>query len=243
MKSFWLAWQLLTRFPAPQGPDFSETDATKSLSFYPLIGALIGCLIAGILWVGQSQPIIASIVAISAYVMSTGALHIDGLADTADGWLGGHGNTKRTLEIMRDSQTGVAGVVAIGLLLLGYFAALSQLSVSIALGVVFLWAFSRWLAVGIMLTTQSVSASSLAGEGHNSRATYVFWLHGLGIMALATAILGSAGLLALIIQSTSALLLRLYGQRRLGGHSGDLLGATIEISQWTGMLTLVWVVS
>ena len=234
-----MAWMLLTRLPAPKNLELSKTDAKHSQRFYPLIGFLLGCLIAFGLRLEVLGSQIIAVLMITVYVLITGALHIDGLADTADGWLGGQGDRERTLQIMRDSQTGVAGVVAIVLLLLGYFVGLSALNSSALFALPWIFAGSRWLCVLLMQSTVNASRSQLAGDDHNqSILIETIAVGGLIALGLIFAVGIFKTLLIMVVVTVTATLMQSYMSKRLGGHTGDGLGAVIEITQWLSILLL-----
>ena len=113
MNSFFLALQFLTRFPIPYETNFNESEAGKSLFWFPFISAFMGFL------VGCAQnitfpiaPQISGFVALMVLYLLNGGLHLDGLADTADGFLS-YRDRDETLRIMHDSTIGTYGVVAL----------------------------------------------------------------------------------------------------------------------------------
>ena len=90
-----------------------------SLLYYPLVGFIIGLFLLMVFFgTGFFTANLQSIMIVITWVIITGALHLDGVADSADAWLGGHGDRDRTLNILRDTAVGVAGVVAIVLTLI-----------------------------------------------------------------------------------------------------------------------------
>ena len=133
IKAFFIALGLLTRIPVPKMFHIKEQDSEKlygwSVLFYPLVGLLIGVLLVLVSWSLSvlslpSNGLIEAGIILLIWVLITGALHLDGLADSADAWLGGYGDQQRTLEIMKDPYSGPAGVVALVLVLLFKFSAL-----------------------------------------------------------------------------------------------------------------------
>jgi len=114
--------------PHPPGGAPVGREAGLSLLWYPAVGLLLGLLlwVAAMLLSPLATPLAAALV-LAAWVSCTGALHLDGLADTADGWVGGHGDRERTLAIMKDPCSGPVAVAAVVCLLLVKFAALSAL--------------------------------------------------------------------------------------------------------------------
>lgn len=127
-KPFVVALQFLTILPVQttQLPDSKTTG--QSLLYYPVVGLLIGVMLGGLGWLTNAIPadLQAGIVLV-VWVVLTGGLHLDGLADSADAWIGGFGDRQRTLAIMRDPYCGPAAVVALVLVLLLKYLALAQL--------------------------------------------------------------------------------------------------------------------
>ncbi|WP_281885242.1 adenosylcobinamide-GDP ribazoletransferase [Paenibacillus sp. YYML68] len=124
------AFQFLTRLPVPVQLQYDDAMFRRSVIWYPLVGAVLGVIVAalGALltgWAGLSAEVSAALV-LGCWVALTGALHLDGLMDTADGLLS-HRSRERMLEIMKDSRVGAMGVVACVLLLLVKWTLLSEL--------------------------------------------------------------------------------------------------------------------
>ena len=118
LKHFLLALQFLTRLPTKNYTEVSAVEVGSSVLFFPLVGLIIGSLLVGVAWTfaNLSASILALIILILS-VLLTGALHLDGLADSADGWLSG-GDKQRSLEVIKDPSVGTAGVVIVVLTLL-----------------------------------------------------------------------------------------------------------------------------
>ena len=129
IRAFILALQLLTRLPVPlTGLPPRPEELGLSVVFFPGVGLLLGALLAGlhtVLWL--ADPGVLAGLVLTAWVLLTGGLHLDGLADTADAWIGGQGQRERTLEIMKDPRSGPIAIVAVGLVLLNKFTALQVL--------------------------------------------------------------------------------------------------------------------
>ncbi|MDH5777044.1 MAG: adenosylcobinamide-GDP ribazoletransferase, partial [Gammaproteobacteria bacterium] len=133
LKPFLIALQFLTRLPVPQSLLGSEIASDRQLGLsvlmYPLVGLVIGGMLILFPWLVQEfnyqvdAQIMAAIV-LFVWVLITGALHLDGLSDSADAWVGGFGDKTRTLEIMKDPYSGPAGVSIIVIVLIAKFAAL-----------------------------------------------------------------------------------------------------------------------
>lgn len=244
MKPFYpllLALQFLTQIPVRLKQPYGEREIGASLLYYPLVGLLLGALLAVLHSLLYGVPLLLhAALLLAAWVVMTGALHLDGLADSADAWLGGIGNRERTLAIMKDPYAGSAAVVAVVLVLLLKFSALvglMQCDNDWAL----LWPLllARSAVPLLFLTTPYVRPGGL-GEAlaqHAPRRALMLML--LATLLAVLAVLGLRG--ALLVLGCLALfwLLRRMMMARLGGTTGDTAGALLELLE-TAVLIL-WV--
>ena len=123
-----IALQFLTRLPVSLPCMPTPEQVGRSLLWYPLVGLLLGLLLWGAhLLLGQTPALLQAAIILALWVGLSGGLHLDGLADTADAWVGGFGDRERTLTIMKDPRSGPIAVVVLVLLLLLKFAALFTL--------------------------------------------------------------------------------------------------------------------
>ena len=113
LQAFLIALQFLTRLPVrlPEAP--GEQDIGRSLLYYPLVGLLLGFTLAALAWALGEGTLLHAAILLAAWVLMSGALHLDGLADSADAWAGGQGDRERSLAIMKDPACGPAGAVAL----------------------------------------------------------------------------------------------------------------------------------
>ena len=122
IKSFFIAQTFLTRIPTPKISSMNEEEISRSVLYYPLVGLSIGLLLILIATtlssLNSSADSMVGAIIVVVWVLITGALHLDGLADTADGFVGGQASAERTLEIMKDPTAGPIGIVSIFLVLL-----------------------------------------------------------------------------------------------------------------------------
>ena len=233
------ALRLLTRLPVPEpatdgDPARLEADA---LFWFPVVGLLLG----GLLWGGQAvlvqvhaPGLLQAALLLMAWVALTGALHLDGLADTADAWLGGLGDRERTLAIMKDPCAGPAGVVAVVLVLLLKFAALTTASGLFLLLAVFL---GRVVLVLLFVTTPYVRPG---GMGERLAASGRKALVGVAVTVAPLLLLWPVPTsLALILAGLVFVYQRQRLIRRLGGTTGDTAGAMVE---WTESAVLAGLV-
>lgn len=240
MKSLLLAMQFLTRLPLPQVASDDARAFGRSMLWYPVVGLLIGLLLCGLMWLlsGVSATLSAALL-LFAWVLVTGALHLDGLADSADAWLGGHGNRERTLAIMKDPYCGPAAVVLLVCVLLAKFAALQAL-VEAGNGVLLLLApvLARAALPVLFATTpyarQHGLGSALATHLPRRGALIVMLL----VAMLALIVFGQPAALALLVFALIFLGLRRLMLKRLGGTTGDTAGALVELVELAVLVTV-----
>lgn len=241
IRAFILALQLLTRLPVPSlGAPPRPQQMGQSALFFPVVGLLIGALLAGVHLALQGiAPGVLAALILTVWVLITGGLHLDGLADTADAWVGGQGDRDRTLAIMKDPRSGPIAIGVIVLLLLNKFAALQALSADAACAALLLVpALGRAVIVALLLTTPYVRPAGLG-------APYAAYLPrqwcGLLLALIATttvAVSGWAGVGILVGLGIGVLGLRQALMRRLGGITGDILGAACELAEMAALLVL-----
>jgi adenosylcobinamide-GDP ribazoletransferase len=213
-------------------------DWGHSALFYPLVGLLIGALLAVLQFaIGASDALLQAAVLLTAWVLLTGGLHLDGLADTADAWVGGHGDRQRTLDIMKDPRSGPAAVSAVVLVLLLKFAALAVLLQGGAWPALLLAPLlGRAALLGLLLSTPYVRAGGMGAAiaGHLPRKTALALL----LVTAAGVCLLADGWKALLAVLVVGFLLRRAFLARLGGMTGDMLGAAVELAEAAALLAL-----
>lgn len=240
-RPLWIALQLLTRLPTPNSGAPDAIAAGRSLLYYPLAGLLIGAMLSGTGWLlaDHLPPMLLAAILLTLWVLITGALHLDGLADSADGWLGGYGDRERTLKIMHDPQSGPAAIVVVLLVLLLKFSALSSLVEASRLRELLLVPLlARTLLPLLFLTTSPAQtqgmASSLAAHMPRRSAWLVVAI-GLSAVALSA----PAGPWMLLSGLFLFVLLRRMMLLRIGGMSGDTAGALVELTETATLIVLV----
>ncbi len=240
MNPFWLALQFLTRLPVPARIGYQPQDWGRSVLAYPLVGLLVGLILAALHYaLRDADAQLQAALLVAAWALLTGGLHLDGLADSADAWIGGHGDPGRTLEIMKDPRTGPAGVVAIVLVLLVKFAALAALLRTAAWPTLVLAPMlGRSALIGLALTTPYVRPGGLGAAltEHLPRTA-----SGAVLLAVAAAVpffAGWSGVGALLAVSAAAILLRRLMVRRIRGMTGDTLGASVELLEALALVIL-----
>ena len=233
------ALRFFTRLPLPARTDEDRPLARAALGF-PLAGLVIGALTA-LVWAGAVSllpALPAAGLAIAAGLIITGALHEDGLSDCADG-LGGGSTRERALEIMRDSRIGAFGAAALIITIGLRWTALGQFGV--AEGV---WALLTAHTVSRTAILPALAYSSYARkEGLGSTVADGISSTQLAMTLAVTVLLailfgGLAGLVAAILALAAAFAFLKYLEARLGGYTGDGLGAMQQFAEITAMLTL-----
>ena len=227
-----LAAMILTRLPAGR-IDGDAPPISASIWAFPVIGAGVGA-IAGIAFVAASwlglPALAAALVAIAAGTLATGALHEDGLADTADGF-GGGGTVARKLEIMKDSRIGSYGVLAL-VLTVGLTAS-AVASAGTAMLFIAIGAASRAMMLLPMTFLRPAREDGL-GRSATTQADTRFIV--ATIVTLAVMLVANSMLVLAVMLATSVAVM-ILARRQIGGQTGDVLGATQKLSECTGWLT------
>ncbi|NSX08860.1 adenosylcobinamide-GDP ribazoletransferase [Pseudomonas lini] len=231
MLPFWIALQFLSSLPIRLPGMPTPEELGRSLLFYPLVGLLFGAILWGLNWLLLGTPLLLhAALLLSVWVVLSGALHLDGLADSADAWLGGYGDRERTLTIMKDPRSGPIAVVTLVLVLLLKFAALLALieqQHSVVLIIVPL--ISRSALLGLFLTTPYVRPGGL-GQALADHLPRLAGKQVLVISAVACVLMaGFSGVWALALAVAVFAWLRQVMVRRLGGATGDTAGALLEL--------------
>jgi adenosylcobinamide-GDP ribazoletransferase len=245
-----LAVILLTRLPAGRLPDPAPGINTAAWAF-PLAGLAVGLGAALVFWVATALGLplgLGALLALCAQITLCGALHEDGLADLADGLWGGHTQARR-LEIMRDSRIGSYGVLALILSLAVRWQALvylGMLDITLALlALVALGMFSRVAPVALLALLPAARADGL---GHSAQSVTIRSVALAGLIAFAPMLLVqsiSAMTLLLVLAAQIAVVLALaaIARRKLGGQTGDVLGAGQQLAEIAGYITWVAVLA
>lgn len=235
-----IALQFLTIIPIrlPKLPTAQQNAA--SLLFHPLVGLFLGAilwLLAGVI----SLPVmLTSCLVLVAWVWLTGGLHLDGLADTTDGWVGGYMDQARTLSIMKDSHIGAMGVLSLVVVLMLKWAAIySLLSSKLPLGFLAVPLLGRLAVLILFLTTPYVSSNGLGTSLQGASAGLSKLVLGLYLL-VTLCLLGLQAYPVLLVWGLAIVYLRRIFIKRLDGVTGDTLGASIEIIETTLLITLVY---
>jgi len=208
---------------------------------FPLVGAGIGAVAGFIFLLAQVLRLgdwLAALLAVLAGIALTGALHEDGLADTADGLIGGR-DRDHALAIMRDSRQGTFGVLAIVLSVLMRAAALVNIGdpVHAVLALISAHAASRAVLPVAMRVMRPARADGLGASAGQPRAAFAVFAGTMGILISLAALGPQRGAIALGILGAGVFGAGLLAQRRIGGYTGDILGAFQQIGEIAMLLT------
>ncbi|KGD94452.1 MULTISPECIES: adenosylcobinamide-GDP ribazoletransferase [Rhizobium/Agrobacterium group] len=241
----------LSRLPVPdrffRGHDGSISRAVRA---FPVAGLVIAALPAFILlFLASGDALLAALIALALMSLMTGALHEDGLADTADG-LGGGRDRDQALAIMKDSRTGAYGVVALILSFGLRAAALAALArhapPAAALALLAAAAVSRAVMVAhwqALPPARENGVAAGAGLPEESARNLALLIGGVVALLLLVPALGlPKTLLALIVAALAAFGFTRLVRRKLGGHTGDTIGATQQFSEIAMLATLALVI-
>lgn len=227
IRSFWHAVQFLTRLPTPRITVFDPDELSRAALWFPLVGIIVGAIVALALWAGaQATPWIGALCAVFAWVWVTGGLHLDGLGDVTDALAGAHRSPERFLQILRDPHIGAFGVMAIVLQLMAKLVLLAQIAGTAALVPVVLiaaWARLGPAVWGLALPPIAPGSGERFSHQLDARVVAVE----VAILALLSLWLAPLALAALAAIPGIAL----YWKYRLGGITGDCLGAGIEVTE------------
>ncbi|MBG3973029.1 adenosylcobinamide-GDP ribazoletransferase [Pseudomonas aeruginosa] len=239
LRSLLVALQFLTRLPVRLSAMPTPEQFGRAVLCYPLVGVLIGVVLyAAARSLDGTPPLLQAALLLSLWVALSGALHLDGLADMADAWVGGLGDRERTLAIMKDPRSGPVAVVVLVLVLLLKFSALAAL---LGQGEAGLLPLAPWLARSslplLFLTTPYARPGGLGQAiAEHLPARSLPWVLGVSFgLALA---FGLAGLLALLVTLMLFAWLRSRFLARLGGTPGDTAGALVELTECAVLVAL-----
>ncbi|WP_374666515.1 adenosylcobinamide-GDP ribazoletransferase [Acinetobacter sp.] len=240
MMPFWIALQFLTVFPIQLKTIPSAQQNGRSLLFYPVIGLLIGLILLAVAVLLQPVPLIlqASLILV-IWIWLTGGLHLDGLADTADAWVGGFGDAERTLKIMKDPACGPIGVLSLIIICLLKWSALYLLLEQQLYGALLLFpVFGRLTALFLFLTAPYVRAKGLGSAMADHLPRTAAWLL-IALSVIASLYFSWLGLIASVSTFICWIYLRRKFIQRIGGMTGDTIGAGIEITECISLLAFV----
>lgn len=237
---FWAALRFLTILPLPAVCRQTEEDLVRSVPFFPLIGLLIGLFVAGcsLLFGALFPPGVAAVLSVALLAVAHGGLHLDGLADTGDGFFS-HSKRERVMEIMRDSRIGAFGCLALAGVLALKVAAVASLSGPHLVRALLLAPLAgRCVMVPMLVFLPSARPDGLGYLFSRGRSAWeaIWAVVLLGVCAWLTA--GVAGLIAAGAMSLGSVAFAALCSRKIGGFTGDTLGAASELAEMVMLVAL-----
>lgn len=236
-----LALVLLTRLPLPHLPADAFKRQAKAVWAFPLAGlavALPAALLAALALAADLPATVAAGLALAVQVMLTGAMHEDGLADTTDGLWGGFDRARR-LEIMKDSRTGAYGVIA---LILGFGLRWSALAALLEIAgpwpLLALAMMSRAVMPALMAALPNARSAGLSQTVGRPRARPCLLAAGLAVL-LSLPLIGLATFGVALAMGAAALGMGALAKAKIGGQTGDILGASQQLAEIAGLLVLL----
>ncbi|MBL4930241.1 adenosylcobinamide-GDP ribazoletransferase [Clostridium paridis] len=234
MKNFILILQFMTRIPININLKVERENFQKGVAFFPLVGLIVGIFEAAIFYIGSRVfPFNISIfITVISHVVITGAIHIDGLGDTIDGIFSGRSKEK-ILEIMKDSRVGTFGALGIIFLIVGKIITLSSINhIEVYKGIILAPIISRTLITLLMYKRKYAREKEGMGDlfiGVLEKKNFVIaLLTGITLISIIGRI---KGVILLIICFFFTILFRNYIEKRIGGVTGDILGASVELNE------------
>ena len=213
----------------------ARTPSATTPVWFPVVGALVGAGVGGA-W-GAAYELLESIAIAAALAVVvdlalTGMLHVDGLADSADGLLPHLPSTGRRLEVMAAPDVGAFGVAVVGGALLVRFAALASTEPDVG-AVIAVWAVARAVAALVLVTGTYARGDGLA-SAFTGGATAPVWIVGAVTAVVATLLAGPAAVACAVAGYAVVVL----AHARIGGYTGDVLGAAIVVGETAGLLVV-----
>ncbi len=237
LKPLWIAGRFLTRFPFPDPGPATPEELGQAVPWYPVIGLVLGVGIAAAAYLSGPAVLarpsgVAAALVLTLWVWSTGGLHLDGLADTADAWVGGQGSRERTLAIMKDPASGPVGVSALVLVLIAKFAGLEALiGAGDAWALLWVPLLARAQLPLLLLTTPYARPQGMAAAPARNAPPRASRLVVALAAGSALVVLGWVGVLIVAAALILYWQLRHALMARLGGFTGDTAGALVELTE------------
>ncbi len=227
MRGLLIMMVFFTRIPFNKMIDFDEDDYKMGVMLFPVLGLLIGVLLAGVAWIfSRTSSSVSALVVTGFYIWLTGGIHLDGLADTMDGLYSGK-EKDQIFQIMKDSRIGAFGVIGLIFIILAYFILIQETS----LGALFLMAIAGKTSI---IAAASVSDYpkekgigdqfvKICGENHRNFAFLFGIITAIVInIKMIVPMVGTWIIVGYIIQNI---------KKKIGGMTGDTLGFVHEIGQ------------
>jgi adenosylcobinamide-GDP ribazoletransferase len=239
MTALLIAVQFLTRVPVRLPHPPSARELGLSLLWYPIVGLLLGALLYGLaLGLDLIAPALRPGLLLVAWVWLTGALHIDGLGDTADAWIGGRGDRERMLTIMKDPRAGSGAVAVIVPVLLLKFQAIAVISGPQRIDLLLPPILARVSVPALFASTPYVRSGGIATDHAAQLPRSAAVIVVVVSLLAAGSVFGELGVVAVLVAAATFLIMRTMLMRSLGGTTGDTAGAMIELTETAVLIAI-----
>src|SRR5258706_1053793 len=226
MRSLRIAFGLLTTLPIKLPEDWSVGDSGRASVWYPFVGLVIGML-TWLVWKVTTlffSPLVTGVITLVVWVLLTGGLHLDGLADCCDG-LFASTSIERRLEIMKDPRMGAFGVIGLILVLFLKAVVLTSLTSATSFGILLAASLARWCILPAGLLSLARPSGMGADFAAGSRRSFIF--RGVMIPLAIAIILGVHGILSIVTGLIAMICVLWLAKSRIGGVTGDVFGNVV----------------
>ena len=241
---FLAALQFLTAIPLPGRREFGLEELGRSTGYFPVVGLIIGLILAGLNWLlGLVLPsaVVSALLLVSLAVI-TGLMHLDGFVDTCDG-IAGHKTVEDRWRVMHDSRAGAFGIVGVVLLLLVKYVSLNSIPASLMMvTLIFMPVVSRWAMVYAIFVYAYARPSGLGKAFKQGTGWKGFVLATLITVAVAVALIPLfqlAGLLLIVSVWMITVVMATYLKRKFFGLTGDTYGAVNEVAEVSVLILVI----
>ncbi len=230
IKGLILALQFLTRVPLNIPVEFNKQNLRWSTFYYPLVGMMLGSLASAPYFYFSRHSInIMSFITVALMIILTGGLHLDGLSDTADGFFSNK-DKEGILEIMKDSRIGAFGVLSLVLLIMGKYILISSFTNNLPKALILSMGNSRLVTLFQIAFKKVARPGGLGDMLHTSKPkNYVFI--GAFLYIFLVVFIDISYLIPLLVAALLGELISSYSYKKIGGFTGDVYGATIELTE------------
>lgn len=244
-EQFRIALGFLTILPVDRSLQATPERLGRSMALFPAAGVLLGLILVVLnsLLDALIPRAVLDCLLLLVLIVMTGALHLDGIADLLDGLAGGK-DREGILRIMKDSRVGAMGVVGLVMLLLLKYLSLFNLPLELkSAGLIFMLAAGRWVQVVLAVSCRYLRGQEGTGAVFMEYAGERELLIASGsLIAVALILFGLQGIFMIFLLGIAAMLLIKYFEMRLGGVTGDVLGASSELIEVFSLLLVLAVV-
>lgn len=235
IKGLILSIQFLTRLPINIPIDFNDDNIRGSTFFYPFVGVLLGILASiPYYFLNIYNKNIAAFLTVMMMIILTGGLHLDGLSDTADGFFSNK-DKEKTLDIMKDSRIGAFGVLSLILIILFKYILISNMEKDLIVALILSMGNSR-LIVLFQIALKKVARPGGLGDMIHKSQPRKYILAGSLLYILLILSIDMVYLIPLLGTIVMGELISLYTYKKIEGFTGDVYGATIEITELISLL-------